>query len=44
MKVERILTDIQNIVCFEIIPARNIQIKKIISLKDMMELKQKLPF
>jgi hypothetical protein len=44
MKAERTLTDIQNMLTMQIIPAQNIQIKKIATLKDLKELKSRLPF
>lgn len=35
MKTERILTDIQKTVNLEILPAKNIQIRKVCSIKDL---------
>lgn len=44
MKAERILENIENLSSIEVLPAKSVQIKKIVSIKDMKELKSRLPF
>ena len=44
MKTERILEKIESFSCIEVLPAENVQIKKMTTLKDLQELKSRLPF
>lgn len=44
MKTERILVNIQNISYIESLPAKGVAIKKVSLMKDMNELKSRLPF
>lgn len=44
MKAERILQNIENQSSIDVLPAKNVQIKKVSSIKDLQELKSRLPF
>jgi hypothetical protein len=44
MKAESIVNRIEKITSIEVVPARNVQIKKVTSIKDIKELQNRLPF
>lgn len=44
MKAEHILENIEDQSSIDVLPAKNVQIKKILTIKDIQELKSRLPF
>lgn len=44
MKTERILEKIENLGSIQAFPAKNVQITKVATLKDLQQLKKRLPF